>query len=216
MVFGPGLVALFARLWCEKDVSRSCMMFFVMQRVGFLFDAFMVSFRFLLNLMCSKRTELLAFDNQFCQKNLLKQLLACPFAYESPPAIYHPSPESMGQNSSICNLLASCSFMDHRPIIRPTITNSQPDSKQAKQNLCDRIKHLQTKTWIRKWPLEKWCFEKTTFYTHVTFPFCWGVLPSPNPSQTCREKKLRRNSCFCQGDIILFLEAGIQVWGPLF
>ena len=120
----------------------------------------------------------------------------------------------MGQNSSICN----CWLLVPSWITAPIYDQQSPTvnwipSEPSKIFLIEK-NIFQKKTWIRKWPLEKWCFEKTTFYT--PFPFCWWVLPSPNPSQTCREKKRRRKSCFCQGDIILFLEAGIQVWNPLF
>ncbi len=108
---------------------------------------------------------------------------------------------------TIVYLIVGFLFLYGSPKKKTRLTNSQPDSKQAKKNLCGRKKISSKKIGIRKWPLKNDALKKTTFYT--CSPFCWWVLPQ-NLKLAFKKKNAGEKLWFCQGDIILFLEAGIQ------
>ena len=119
-------------------------------------------------------------------KELLKQLLACPFAYESPPAIYHPSPESMGQNSSICNCWLIVPLWITAPIYdQQSPTVNRIPSKPSKIFLIEKISLK--KNMDPKMTTQKWCFEKTTCL--YTFPFSLVGFAFPQPLSNLPRKK---------------------------
>lgn len=158
------LVGLFARLWCEKGVSRSCRMFFVtcLMFVG----KWAVSVRCLYGVLpffakphVFQKDRTVSLWLPVLPKELLKQLLACTFAYESPPEYITHHQNQWGR--TIVYAIVGFLFLYGSPA--PIYDQQSPTVNRipSKPSKILIEKNIFQQNMDPKMTTQKWCVEKT-------------------------------------------------------